>query len=324
MSKSMQVVVTVVIPSRNRHHLVTRAVKSALTQSYQEIEVVVVVDGPDQATIEVLEENTDPRLRVVELQTSIGPAGARNIGVKEAKGFWIAFLDDDDEWLPQKLERQLEVANHSSYASPIVATRFIARSSTGDFVWPKKLLEHSEDLSEYLFVRNSLFMGEKFILTSTLLIRKELLEAVPLRNLHRHEDWDWLLRTSKLEGVGIEFAPEELCIFSAQLRRKSLSSTKDWSYSLDWIRSVKELVTPTAYSSFIVIEVIPQASSQYAWKAFLPLLWEMVSLGEPRFFDFSLYLAMWLFPQALRQKIRALLAKRRTSTLQTSSDLRSK
>lgn len=157
-------------------------------------------------------------------------------------------------------------------------------------------------------------MGEKFIATSTLLTKKELLQKVPLNNLHRHEDWDWLLRVSTLVDVGIEFAPEELCIFSIQLGRKSLSSTDNWKYSLEWIRSVRDLITPLAYSAFIVIEVVPQASSEGNWKEFLPLLWEIIRSGEPRLIDFLLYFALWLFPQSLRQQIRSFFVRESNTT----------
>ncbi|NHC37425.1 glycosyltransferase family 2 protein [Scytonema millei VB511283] len=306
----MQPVVSVVIPSRNRPQLVSRAVKSALAQTYKAIEVIVIVDGPDRDTVQVIEAINDSRLRVIELPVNVGPAGARNAGVREAKGTWIAFLDDDDEWLPQKIERQLEVANHSRYAFPIIASRFIARSSKGDFIWPKKLISNSENISDYLFVRNSLFMGEKFIATPTLLTKKELLQKIPFNNLRRHEDWDWLLRSNQLADVGIEFAPEELCVCSMQLNRNSLSSTSNWKYSLDWIRSVRELITPLAYSAFIVIEVIPQASSEGSWKVFLLLLWDILKFGKPRPVDFLLYFAMWLFPQNIRQQIRYFFIKK--------------
>jgi hypothetical protein len=212
----------------------------------------------------------------------------------------------------------MEIANHSQHTFPIIASRFICRSSKGDFVWPKKLIANSDNLSEYLFVRNSFFMGEKFIATPTLLTKKELLQTIPFNNLRRHEDWDWLLRTSKFSGVGIEFASEKLCICSMQLNRQSLSSTKNWKYSLEWIRSVRELITPLAYSAFIVIEVTPQASSEGNLKVFLLLLWDILKFGKPRPIDFLLYFAMWLFPQNIRQQLRSFFIKKQPQRIQNS------
>ncbi|MGL6344233.1 MAG: glycosyltransferase family 2 protein, partial [Waterburya sp.] len=129
----MESLVSVVIPTRNRPLLVKRAVASAMAQTLLEIEVIVVIDGFDDKTQAELAKINDPRLRIVQLPESQGGAGARNAGVAETKGEWIAFLDDDDEWLPQKLERQLEVAKRSQSKFPIISCRLTARTPKGEF-----------------------------------------------------------------------------------------------------------------------------------------------------------------------------------------------
>src|ERR1044071_7690025 len=96
--------VSVVIPTLRRPALVTRAVGSVLAQTIENIEVIVVVDGPDEDTRSALAAITDPRLRVIQLSTQGGAPHARNSGVAEARARWTALLDDDDEWLPRKLE----------------------------------------------------------------------------------------------------------------------------------------------------------------------------------------------------------------------------
>lgn len=308
MNEPTSEIVSVIIPSRNRPQLASRAVRSVLAQTIQLIEVIVVVDGPDESTVKELQQIEDPRLRVIELPVNVGPSGARNAGVEAAKGTWIAFLDDDDEWLPQKIERQLEVAHQSKYTFPVIASRFFARTSKGEFIWPRRFPNPSEPISEYLFVRNSLFWGEGFMQTSTFFTKRELLMNIPLgNNLSRHEDWDWLLRVSALADVGIEFAAEPLAIWYSETGRKRLSNINDWQYSLDWIRSVRNLATPLAYSAFITTIVGSQASIEGDWKAFLPLLQESFRFGKPRPLDIILYLFRWLVPQDLRQKLRLLL-----------------
>ena len=104
------VIVSAVIPTRGRPELLQRAVRSALAQTLRAIEVVVVIDGEDPATSLALKEWThqDGRLRVLALPASVGGSDARNRGVEAASGEWIAFLDDDDEWLPGKLQAQLD------------------------------------------------------------------------------------------------------------------------------------------------------------------------------------------------------------------------
>src|SRR5262249_32788271 len=113
MSTEAAPLVSIVIPTRNRPGLVTRAVRSALDQTFSAIEVIVVLDGPDEKTIRALAEVEDRRLCLVILTQSVGAQEARNAGVRKARGQWVAFLDDDDEWLPLKLERQIEAANAS-------------------------------------------------------------------------------------------------------------------------------------------------------------------------------------------------------------------
>src|ERR1700758_1632604 len=98
-----QPLVSAVIPTRNRPDLVCRAVRSALAQTYPNIEVIVVIDGPDPVSFASLEVLGDPRIRIIALKESVGGSEARNTGAREAKGSYIALLDDDDEWLPEKI-----------------------------------------------------------------------------------------------------------------------------------------------------------------------------------------------------------------------------
>jgi glycosyltransferase involved in cell wall biosynthesis len=311
MTEFVPEMISVVIPSRNRPQIASRAVKSALAQTLQLIEVIVVVDGPDPATVDELAQIEDSRLKVIELPVNIGAAGARNAGVRAAKGTWIAFLDDDDQWLPLKLERQLEVARQSIHTAPIVSSRFFAHTAKGEFIWPTKLPAPNQSVAEYLFVRNSLFLGEAFLVTPTILARKELLEKLPFnQNLPRHEDLDWLIRASLDPDVGIEFVPEPMAIVNMihTQNRQSLSNVNDWQYSLDWIRSLRGLIAPGAYSGFIIAVVGPQAATTGNWRAFGSLLREAFRLGKPRPFDLLVYLLMWLVPQNLRQKLRSLIA----------------
>ncbi len=105
-------------------------------------------------------------------------------------------------------------------------------------------------------------------------------------------------------NVGIAFVPEPLAICHSELERQRLSNGSDWKYSLDWIRSVRKLVTPRAYSSFITTVVSSQAAAVGDWSAFIPLLWESLRIGSPRPLDLLLYFSMWLVPPHLRHSWR--------------------
>lgn len=308
----MEALVSVVIPTYRRPLLVKRAVQSALAQTLSQIEVIVVLDGPDQLTREALATIDDSRLRVIELPTNQGCCAARQAGITAAQAKWVAHLDDDDEWMPHKLERQLEAVQRSQHAFPIVSCYLVVRSSQGEGIWPRRPPNQSEPLSEYLFVRHTLFQGEGLLQSSTLLMSKELLEKVPPSlTTKKHEDWDWLLRAISLEGVGIEFVPEPLSVWYLAERGQSVSRTPDWQYSFSWIQGKRDLVTPRAYSSFILAEVSSRAAITGEWKAFWILLREAIRQGSPTPADLCLYLGMWLIPPQTRHWLRNLLTRER-------------
>lgn len=101
--------VSVVIPTRNRPAVVSRAVTSALSQTFYDLEVIVVDDGSDDETEDVLRglASSDDRLRVLRTTGGRGAPTARNHGIDAARAELVAFLDDDDEWLPDKIALQV-------------------------------------------------------------------------------------------------------------------------------------------------------------------------------------------------------------------------
>ena len=100
-------IVSVVIPTFNRAHLIMRALQSVLTQTFTAWETIVVDDGSTDDTETVVLSLGDSRIRYCRQPENRGPAAARNRGMREAKGEFIAFLDSDDEWFPDKLELQV-------------------------------------------------------------------------------------------------------------------------------------------------------------------------------------------------------------------------
>ena len=291
--------ISAVIPTRHRPGSLLRAVESALAQTHSPAEVIVVVDGPDPATESMLSTMTDERLRVLALPAAVGGSEARNVGVRAASGEWIAFLDDDDEWMPNKFERQLAMLPQAS-AEPILSCRFLARTDTGDRIWPERLPQPSEPLCEYLLTRPGLQRSEGFVATPTILARRSLLCRVPFRRgLKKHQDWDWVLRATR-EGGRVHISPEVLA--RCEMRaRGSVSRRPDWRVSLGWIHESEQLVTRRAYAGFIATHVAWQAAAQGEWSAFLPLLRDACRNGSPCPADVFRYLGFWLAPTAARR-----------------------
>ncbi len=102
--------VSVVIPTRDRWRFLRAALRSALAQRGVSVEILVVDDGSRDETPVRLAEFDDARVRTFRNEMSRGVSAARNLGLRRARAPWVAFLDDDDLWAPQKLERQLEAA----------------------------------------------------------------------------------------------------------------------------------------------------------------------------------------------------------------------
>jgi len=306
--------VSVVIPTCNRPLLVTRAIWSAFNQTLQNIEVIVVVDGYDQATEEALSRINDHRLRIIQLPESRGGSGARNVGVLEAKGKWVVFLDDDDEWLPQKLEVQLAIAEDSSCPYPVVACAMIERTPRGEYVVPRRFPCTDEPISNYLFVRQGFFHGEGAFITSMLFTSRELMLKVPFKQgLKMVQDVDWLLRALTLEGVGIEYAQQPLGIWHADENRTRVSTDSVWKLSLDWLQSCRNnsLVTPEAYSAFIMNQISPQAAQEErSWVNFRMLLKEAQKHGKPTLTGYLTFIGMWLISKNQRRIIRDFILKK--------------
>jgi glycosyltransferase involved in cell wall biosynthesis len=103
--------VSVVIPTHNRRRLLGQAMRSALGQVGVEVEVVVVDDGSSDGTADAVACLADDRVRLIRHRRPLGVAVARNAGAGAARGAWVALLDDDDLWAPDKLTRQLQAAS---------------------------------------------------------------------------------------------------------------------------------------------------------------------------------------------------------------------
>ncbi|OAF19338.1 glycosyltransferase family 2 protein [Bradyrhizobium neotropicale] len=295
--------VSVVIPTLHRPEMVLRAIRSVLNQTHREIEVVVVVDGPDAATVAAVRSLEDPRLQLIVNPRSLTAAGARNAGAARATGDWIAFLDDDDEWLPNKLERQMAFVRETTLVSCL--SRVVTPLAT--YVWPGTVYDNSLPLDEYLFDRRSLFMGSSFIQTSSYLLPRRLFDRIRFNVESPHDDWEFILRLSKETGARIETVPEVLVTLYFEEERSSLSSAATWSASLRWIETLRPLITPRAYSGFCLGVVGSRAAKQGAYAAFFDLLQTAFRRGSPTLYQVTFYLLFWLAPQRARRRLRALL-----------------
>lgn len=302
--------ISTVIPTYRRPQLVLGAVRSALNQTFVDQEIIVVIDGPDSETQEALRQFEDPRLRVIVLPKNSGGSVARNVGVEAAQGEWIAFLDDDDEWMPNKLQLQYDVATKSEAEFPLVACKAVVRSPHGEFCWPRRLPGATEDITDYILVRRTPFSGETLLQTSTFLTKRGLLSKVKFREgLRRHQDWDWVLRARRVKGFKLEYIALPLVVWRIEYRN---AEWVEWRESAEWIAANKDLVSRRAYGSFMLGHVGRSAAAARDWCAFFPVLWDALRFGKVGAWDLGLYAALWFIPPTWRRRIRAAVDPSRT------------
>lgn len=107
--------ISVVIPTYNREETITMCLDSVVKQTYHPYEIIVVDDASTDSTVKVIKAYQNELVRVIQCSHNKGAQAARNIGIREAKGDWIAFHDSDDLWLPNKLEMQKEAVEKSGF-----------------------------------------------------------------------------------------------------------------------------------------------------------------------------------------------------------------
>ncbi|MFG6106698.1 glycosyltransferase family 2 protein [Leptothoe sp. EHU-05/26/07-4] len=297
--------VSIVIPTFRRPHLLLRAASSVLRQTVSNIELIIVIDGQDSTTQAAVATLQDHRVRCLELVENQGAPSARNRGVKEARGRWIAFLDDDDEWYSTKLEKQLFIARQAANEYPIIACLLKVQAPGGAYIVPRRLPRDLEPVGDYLFVRKSFFRGEGSLTTSMLFTAKELLQKYPFQEgLKRHQEADWLLRVSNYEQIELHFVNIPLGVLHIDSQTPRVSESGDWKYSFDWVKTRRNFLTPKAYSAFLLLAVSSVAAREKDWSAFWLIFREAVNSGQayPRLY--ILFLGMWFIPQTVRQFIR--------------------
>ena len=182
--------VSVIVPTYNRANVLPRALDSVLSQTYKDIELIVVDDNSDDDTRNVVESYSDPRIRYVRHEINQGANSARNTGIKEANGHYISFLDDDDEWFAEKINTQLTVLKQldDSYGLAYSGRQIVKNG--------KVIEEYKPDLEGEVFRE---LLKENFIPSETPLIRYDCFESVGLfdERFRSCQDWDMWLRISQ-------------------------------------------------------------------------------------------------------------------------------
>jgi glycosyltransferase involved in cell wall biosynthesis len=183
---------SVVIPTHNRSQWLRVTLRTVLWQTHVDLEAIVVDDGSTDETLEVVSEIKDERVHIVRHDMAVGVAASRNDGAQEANGEWLAFLDDDDLWAPDKLRLQIAAAEQTDrswvYAGSVNVDEQL-RVTSGVCPPPPHVV------SATIARRNTVPGGG-----SNVALRRALFErAGPFDTRHRNtEDWDMWIRLGEL------------------------------------------------------------------------------------------------------------------------------
>jgi glycosyltransferase involved in cell wall biosynthesis len=182
--------VSVVLPTHNRPQSVVRAAASVLGQGFRDLELIVVDDGSAVPAEQALAEIRDERMRILRSDMPLGPARARNLGLEVAKGRWIAFQDDDDEWLAGKIERQFAVAEQADEDVGLIYCPFWTEYRDGRrAIGGRRVERRSGDVHLELLRGN-------FVALPAALVRREAIAQVGRFDpaLPCYEDWELFIR----------------------------------------------------------------------------------------------------------------------------------
>lgn len=188
--------VTVLLATYNRAYCLGRAIDSILNQTFRNFELVVIDDGSADDTASLVASYDDPRLKFIRHDENCGQAKRLNEGIRASKAPYIAFQDSDDEWLPRKLETEVEVMRTMPPSVGVVYTNRLRHELDGrKYVWRSP---HHRPEDGLVFDR-ALDDSVSFIGPQASLIRRECFDKAGFMDetLVRNKDWELFVRISK-------------------------------------------------------------------------------------------------------------------------------
>ena len=200
--------ISIIIPTYNRATFLARAVKSIINQTYQDVEIIIIDDGSQDDTDIVVEQLIEKfskfKIQYLKNEKNRGAQHSRNKGINNAKGEWIAFLDSDDEWLPKKLEKCIDLAKKENL-SVVHSEGYIDYNDGSPLV--KRNVRKLKGFIYSDILKNA---GPMF---PSLLVRKKCFEKIGYldESIVAHQEWETSIRLAKYYDFG--FINEPLFIW---------------------------------------------------------------------------------------------------------------
>jgi glycosyltransferase involved in cell wall biosynthesis len=291
--------VSAIIPTRHRPELLERAIRSVLAQTFEDFEVIVVIDGPDGETRPDMLRAMSRRIQVVSLAKNVGLAEARNEGIRRARGRWVALLDDDDEWLPEKLELQVAAAEKMKGEYIFVPCKFIEKTLTLERVMPAKLPGSATNFSEYMYCEQGYLQPSMFFMSRAL-----CMEVRFTRGLRHVEDSDWLLRAMRHPGIQLGGVDRALSIYYNYKNGERESETTPWEKPLKWAVENHALFTRRAFPFYVARIGVNAKRAGEPISVLFYLVRTASKYGSLNAKSLTYFFAYWFFPERYLKRVR--------------------
>ncbi len=210
----LQPLVSVIIPTHRRVEMLKRAIESVLSQSYSNLELIVVDDFSNDGTIDFLKSIEDERLKFHSNKESKGANYSRNIGLKKATGNYIALLDDDDEWLQKKVEKQMEL---------LMTDDQIIGVSCSYKIKNKHNPEMEEEIKKDLTVDFNKLLEQNYVGSCSFFIFKNQKDVLFDESLSSCQDWDFYLQLTQKTKLKIRILPN--CLVNYTIHGNQITSS---------------------------------------------------------------------------------------------------
>lgn len=207
--------ISIVVPTYNSANTILRSLDSVFKQTYQNFEVIICDDNSTDEINKILDQIKDDRVKIIYLDNNQGSAVTRNTAMKIAQGEFIAFLDSDDEWYPNKLELQISLFSDRSVGLVFGGAKIVKNNTKTSFYKPQKEWE----LDSF----RKLFLGQISYITSTAIFRKECIDKVGLMEpeLRRNQDFDFFLRI--LKHYNLKIIDKPLAVFNVNTKKTTFN-----------------------------------------------------------------------------------------------------
>lgn len=219
--------VSIIMAAYNAEKTIEKAITSVLSQSYQNWELIVINDCSKDRTASIVESIADSRVRLIHNEANSGVSFTRHRGVEEANGEWIAILDSDDAWAPEKLEKQVQRQAEKDADLLFTASSFM--NAAGE---PIDWVLHAPEVIDYRTL-----LKQNLISNSSVLVRKALYKEHELQGDGMHEDFACWLRIlrSGIKAYGVD---EPLLIYRISATSKSGNKLKAAKMNWNTYRAV--------------------------------------------------------------------------------------